>query len=194
MRRHIGTPTDAQSTLRRLTSHLAHVRRRITRLLRTLRRHGILERTLCGKVIAAANTAFNLHLLERLGLLILLWSLLLRRTGLKSHLRSEDDVLAEGGGVHAWARRLAGFGPHFRPVPALGYAGVFFLLYHGAADALGAAHFFAFFVEENGYYCFCAVFVAGDLGRGDRGREIGLLILGPIGAAGSVLHVGCHGG
>lgn len=194
MRRHIRASTHTQTPRARcLSSNLAHIRRRVASLFRSLGCHGVLERTLCSEMVTTANTTLDLHLLERLGLLVLFRCLLLLLSRLETDLRAENNVLTQSRSVHARSSGFACLGAHFRPVPTLGHAGILFLLYDSAADSLGAAHFFAFFVEEDRYHCFGAVFVAGDLGRRDAGREIGLLIFGPVGATGGILDVGCHG-
>lgn len=144
-------------------------------------------------MVSRTNTTLDLHLLQRLGLLILLGRLLLLSTSLEPHNRPEHDVLAQRGSVWSWARRLAGLDAHLGPLSALGYAGVFFLFDDGAADALGAFHLFAVLVDEDCDDGFAAVFVFGDLGWGDGGGEVGFAVFGPVGAPGGVLYVRCHG-
>jgi len=144
-------------------------------------------------MVSRTNTTLDLHLLERIGLLVLLGRLLLLATGLEAHRRPEHDILTQRRGVWSRAWRLAGLDAHLGPLSALGDARVFFLFDDGAADALGALDFFAVLVDEDCDYCLAAVLVLGDLRRGDGGGEIGLAVFGPVGAPGGVLYVCCHG-
>ena len=125
--------------------------------------HGILERTLGGKVVAAADTAFDLHLLQLLGLLILLRRLLLLLPALEADHGPEDDVLAQSSGIRSWPCRFACLYTHLRPLSSLCNARVLLLLDDSPADALCAFDFLALFVNEDGHYRLCAVLVPCDL-------------------------------
>jgi hypothetical protein len=151
-------------------------------------RHGVLEGTLGGEMVSGTDTALDLHLLERVGLLVLLGRLLLGAAGLEAHGRLEHDVLTQRGGVSR-PGGLAGLLANLGPCAALGDARVLLLLDDGAADALGALYFFAVLVDENGDDGLGAVLILGDLGRGDGGGEIGLAVFGPVDG---FLCVCCH--
>ena len=152
------------------------------------RRHGVLEGTLGGEMVSGTDTALDLHLLERVGLLVLLGRLLLGAAGLEADGGLEHDVLTERGGVSR-ACGLAGLLANLGPCPALSDARVLLLLDDGAADALGALYFFAVLVDENGHDRLGAVLVLGDLRRGDGGGEVGLAVFGPVDG---FLCVCCH--
>jgi hypothetical protein len=151
-------------------------------------RHGVLEGTLGGEMVSGTDTTLDLHLLERIGLLVVLGSLLLHAAGLEANRGLEHDVLTECGGVSR-ACGLAGLVANLFPCAALSNARVLLLLDDGAADALGALYFFAVLVDENGDDGLGAVLVLRDLGRGNGGGEIGLAIFGPVDG---FLCVCCH--
>lgn len=158
--------------------------------------HGVLEGTLCGEMLAGTDTTLDLHLLELLLLLVLLGGGLLGGAGLEADLGSEDDVLAEGGGVGLGACGAAGLETHLGPGAALGDAGLLVFPLDDGADALCALDLLAVIVEENGDNRLGAVLVLCVLGRGQGGGEIGLVVFGPVGASWLVGHgvwdeVGC---
>lgn len=149
------------------------------------RRHGILERTASSKVLSAADTALDLLVLELvLHAALLAASLLgLDRLRLPVHAGSEDDVLADGGGVERWAGRVALFQPELAPASTLRHLGVHMLSDHGGFDAAGDLHFLAVVVEAVGDDRLGSVLVRSHLLRGERGGVIELLVVGPVGAA-----------
>ena len=151
-------------------------------------RHGVLEGTLGGEMVSGTDTTLDLHLLERIGLLVLLGCLFLGAAGLEADRGLEHDVLTECGGVSR-ACGLAGLLANLGPCPALSDARVLLLLDDGAADALGALYFFAVLVDENGDDSLSAVLVLGHLGCGNGGGEIGLTVFGPVDG---FLCVCCH--
>jgi hypothetical protein len=145
-------------------------------------------------MVAGTDTTFDLHFLQRVSFLILLRGLVLDAAGLEADLGPEDDVLAQRGRVRVRARAAAGFEAHFRPRPPFRHARVLFLFDDGFADPLRAFDFAAVFVDEDGHDRFGAVFVLGDLGRGEVGRDVGgVFVVGPVGAAGRVLYGGHDG-
>lgn len=131
-------------------------------------------------MVSRTDTTLDLHLLERIGLLVVLGGLLLCATSLEADRRLEHDVLTESGGICLRARGPASLAAHLGPCAALSYARVLLLLDDGAADALGALYFFAVLVDENGDDGLGAVLVLRDLGRGNGGSEVGLAIFGPV--------------
>lgn len=177
MRGHISSSCTTETTSCALAAlGRSHVCRRGV-LAR--RRHGVLEGTLGGEMVSGTDTTFDLHLLERIGLLVLLGCLLLRAARLEAGHGLEHNVLTERSGVSR-ACRLASLLADLGPCPALSDARVLLLLDDGAADALGALYFFAVLVDENGDDGFGAVLVLRDLRRGNSGGEIGLAIFGPV--------------
>ena len=177
MRWHVSTSTTTESTSSlRTVLDRSHVDRR--RILAG-GSHGVLEGTLGGKVVSGTNTTLDLHLLERVGLLVLLGCLLLLAAGLEANHGLEHDVLTERGGVSG-TRRLAGLQTDLGPCAALGDARVLLLLDDGAADALRALDLLAVLVDENRHDRLGAVLVLRDLGRGDGGGKVGLAVLGPV--------------
>lgn len=151
-------------------------------------RHGVLEGTLSGEMVSGTDTTLDLHLLERIRLLVVLGGLLLHAASLEADGGLEHDVLTQCGGVSR-ACGLASLVANLRPCAALSDARVLLLLHDGAADALGALYFFAVLVDENGDDGLGAVLVLRDLGRGNGGGEIGLAIFGPVDG---FLCVCCH--
>jgi hypothetical protein len=139
-------------------------------------------------MVSGTDTTLDLHLLECVGLLVVLGRLLLHAAGLEANRRFEHDVLTECSGV-AWACGLAGLVANLLPCAALSNARVLLFLDDGAADTLGALYFFAVLVDENGDDRLGAVLVLGDLGCGDGSGEVGLAIFGPVDG---FLCVCCH--
>lgn len=102
MRRHITASTHCSARTARAPS--AHsVQSLGSRIVAQIRqtgaglafgRHRVLERTLGGEMVAAADTAFNLHFLEGFCLLVFLDGGLLHTAGFVAHGRPENDVLA----------------------------------------------------------------------------------------------------
>jgi hypothetical protein len=186
MRRDVTSARTTEATSSRLTAlGRSHV---CGRGVLAGGRHGVLEGTLGGEMVSGTDTALDLHLLERVRLLVLLGRLLLGAAGLEADGRLEHDVLTQCGGVSR-PGGLAGLLANLGPCPALGDARVLLLLDDCAADALGALYFFAVLVDENGDYGLGAVLVLGDLGRGDGGGEVGLAVFGPVDG---FLCVCCH--
>lgn len=148
------------------------------------RRHGVFERATSREVFAAANTALDLLVLE----LILDTSLLtdflcLLGLRLPVHTWSEDDVLADGGGVERRTRSMALLETELRPCPPLCDLRVYVLLHNSGSDPTGDLDLLAFIVEAVGNDGLCAIFVGGDLLRGEAGGVIELLVVGPVGTA-----------
>lgn len=149
-------------------------------------RHGVLERTPRGEMLALANTALDL-LIAQLLLQTLLLGLaaalfgLLRLHALPVARGPENDVLAYGGCVGLRALALAFFEAEFRPCAALSDGGVYsFAVYNGLG--LGChAHFLAGVVP---FMCDCG-FGAVGAGRCDGGGQcvlVGLAeVVGPVG-------------
>ena len=180
-----STRTTKSTSSIRTTLGRSHIRR--SSVLAS-GRHGVLEGTLGGEMVSGTDTTLDLHLLERIGLLVVLGSLLLGAASLEADDRLEHDVLAECGGVSR-ACGLAGLVANLRPCAALSDARVLLLLDDGAADALGALYFLAVLVDEKGDDGLGAVLVLRDLGRGNGGGEVGLAIFGPVDG---FLCVCCH--
>ena len=131
-----------------------------------LGRHGVLERALGGPVLAGADAALDLGVLEA-GLLLLELALVLGRAGLPVDLRPEHDVLGDASRVRLRPRRLAGLLAELRPVLALRTRGFTTCLITVLRIRWGALYFAAGVVEPVAYDCFRAVFVLEVFGCGD---------------------------
>lgn len=143
-------------------------------------------------MVSATDTTLDLHLLERIGLLGVIWFLFLSLTALEAGLRAENDVLAQGGGVRAWAWWLASLTTHLGPCAALGNTGVLLLLDDCSPDALGALDALAVLVYEDCNYGFGAVLVLCNLWCGNRVGEVwSVIVICPVGASRRVLYC-CH--
>lgn len=145
--------------------------------------HGVLEGTLCGEMLAGTNTTLDLHLLELLCLLVLLGGRLLGGARLEADLGAEDDILSESGGIGLGASRTACLETHLGPGAALCDTGLLICALGDLADALCALDLLAVLVKENGDDGLGAVLVLCVLRRGKSGGEIGLVVLGPVGAS-----------
>lgn len=167
MRRHVTPTPSAQPPLlrRRIFLPIGARRARTGRSILPHRRHRIFERTPGGEMLAVADPAFDLHVLQLL-LRVVPDLLLLLAVLLPRHARPEDDVLADAGGVEARSRGVALFEPEFRPAFALGDARVDILFDDGGADAAGGLDSFAVVVEAVGDDGFGPVFVRGHDLRG----------------------------
>lgn len=180
MWRDIAAAASSKTSLRSTTTQtLVHIRRGTG--IRTLRRHGVLERTLGSEMVTAANTTLDLHLLELLSLLILLRLRLLLTTRLEARHRAENNILAQRRGIRARTRWLARLRPHLVPLSPLRHARVLLLLDHCSSDALRALDLLALLVEEDRHDRLGAVLVLGDLGCRERGRETAVVfVLRPV--------------
>lgn len=136
-------------------------------------------------MLAAANTTLDLLVLELILDATLLTTGLLSFLGLRLpvHAWSEDDVLADGGGVKRRTGSMALLETEFRPCPPLCDLRVYVLLDDSGSDPTGDLDLLAFIVEAVGNDGLCAIFVDGDLLRGEGGGVIELLVVGPVGAA-----------
>lgn len=139
-------------------------------------------------MVTGTDTTLDLHFLESLGLLVLLWICHLCCSRLVSDLGSEDDVFSESGGVAVRAGGAAGFNAHLRPLLALRYTGLFVDALGDGSEALGALDFLAVLVQENGDNRLGAILVLGALWCWDGRSKICLFVLGPVGAARCVRH------
>lgn len=177
MRRHIARTTlSERAGLGTTASDFGHIGGRVG----TLGRHGILERTLCGPVVARADAALDLCVLE-VGFLLCVFGFVLGG-GLPAGDGAEEDILGDGGGVGLGAGRLALLLAKFGPLLALGDAGVDGRLNGGLFDATGRLDLLAVFAERVGYDGLAAVFVLGDGGLGE-GEGVVILLFGPVGAS-----------
>jgi hypothetical protein len=144
--------------------------------------HGVFEGTFCGEMVALANTTLDLRVLELSLLLSVVALLLVARLPVAD--RPEDDVLGDGDGICLRARGLALLLPEFRPLLALGYAGVDDLLDDGFLDAACDLVLFAVFrLDYVRGYGFAAVFVLGDLWLGEGCGRLLVVFFRPVGAA-----------
>jgi len=174
MRRHISTASRTQST--RTSGRIV---RHISGRDIALWRHGVLERTLCGEVIALADTALDLRVLE-LRLLLRLVALVFVAC-LPRGYGPEQDVLSYADGVCLGARGLALFCAEFCPLLALGHAGVYGGFDDGLFDAAGGLVAAAVFADAVGCDGFGSVFIFGD-GLGGEGELVVVVFFGPVGA------------
>lgn len=158
------------------------------------RGHCILEGTAGGEMLARADTALDLLVLE----LVLHASLFaagllgLRRLHLPVDAGAEDDVLADGGRVERRPRRVALLVPELRPSPPLRDPRVHLLPHHVRLDPPRHLHLLPVVVEPVRHHRLRAVFVRRHLLRGERGGVVELLVVGPVGAAGGFLVSGCY--
>jgi hypothetical protein len=136
-------------------------------------------------MLSAANTTLDLLVLELVLDAALLGAGLLSLRGLSPpvHTGSEDDILADGGGVERGARGVALLEPELGPRPPLRDLRVDVLPHHGRLDPAGDLDLLALVVEAVRNNGLCAIFVRRDLLRGERGGVIELLIVGPVGGA-----------
>lgn len=186
MRRHVSSSAGTETASRVLTRlGGGHV---CGRGVLARRRHGVLEGTLGGEMVSGTDTALDLHLLERVGLLVLLGRLLLLSAGLEPDHRLEHDVLSQRRRVSRTCG-LACLEADFAPRTALRHARVLLLLDDGAADALRALDLLAVLIDKDGHDGLGAVLVLRDLRRRDGGGQVGLAVLGPVDG---FLCVRCH--
>ena len=179
MRRHVAASTGSHSTSGGGV------------LARTLgtgfvdRRHGVLERTASCKVLAAANTTLDLLVLELVLHAALLAAVLLSFGGLSLpvHAGTEDDVLADGGGVERRAGGVALLESELGPGAALRDLGVDVFPHNGGLDPAGDLHLLSVVVEAVRDNRLGAIFVRRHLLCGEGGGVIELLVVGPVGAA-----------
>lgn len=141
-------------------------------------------------MVAGTDTTLDLHLLEGVGLLVLLGTGLLLGARLVSDNGSEDDVLAEGGGVAVRAGGALGFDAHLGPLLALCDAGLLVDALGDGPEALGALDFLSILVYVDGDDGLGAVLVLGALGCWEGGGKVWLIVLGPVGSSWGIRH-GC---
>jgi len=146
---HVTASRLAESTRCISTRIAIHIRQTGSSL--ALWRHGVLERTLCGEMIALTDTTLDGHGLEGLLLLALFNTLLDDSTGLEAGLWAEDDVLTQRGRVRVWSCRAACFGAEFAPSSSLGGGLLLVLLDRCAFDSLCALDALAFVVQKDCY-------------------------------------------
>ena len=176
MRRHVARAACAEPALlwHRIVAQIGGVRPL------TLGRHGILERTLGGPVVSAADPALDLRVLEHVLLSVDLALVLGARLPVRR--RAEHDVLCHAGRVGLRAERLALLLPEFGPVFPFGDARVHDLLDGDLLDAAGCLDFFAVFADRPCYDGLGSVFVLGDLLGGERDGVL-VFFFGPVGAS-----------
>jgi hypothetical protein len=176
MRRHVSTTTRAEATSRTAWCVVGHVCGSDV----ALGGHCVFEGTLCGEMVALADTALDLCVFE-FGLLLGFVAFVFgggfpRRDG------TEDDVFCHGGCVGLGAVGLAFFLPEFAPLLALGDAWVYGRFDDGFADAAGGLVAAAIFTDGPGGDGLGAVFVLDD-GLGGEGELGVLVVFCPVGAA-----------
>jgi len=172
----VATVSDTSTArLRRIIGHLGG------RGL-AVRSHGVLEGTLCGEMVAAANTALDLCALEVR--LLLLHLVLVLGARLPVRHGAEDDVLGNAGGVCLRAERLALILAEFGPRLALGDAGIYDLLDDRLLDAAGRLDFLAVFADRVGDEGLGSILVLNDLLLGEGlGGVVLLSVVGPVGSS-----------
>tara|TARA_R110002003_G_scaffold193_35_gene15149 strand:+ start:4335 stop:5147 length:813 start_codon:yes stop_codon:yes gene_type:complete len=176
VRWHISSLARSQAAAGTAGRIVGHVCRRDVALWR----HGVLEGTFCREMIALANSALDLCILE-LCLLLRLVALVLVAGFPRCH-GSKQDVLGDADRVCLRAGGLALFLAELGPLLALGHTRVHGRFDDGFLDAPGrlvAPTVFANAVRGDG---FGAVLVFGDGLRGEG--KLGVVIFfGPVGAA-----------
>ena len=114
-------------------------------------------------MLATANSALDLGVLQRRCLLLLDGVLLLLLVRLPVGARSEDDVLTDAGGICLWSAGFALLLAKFLPCLALGDPWVYDCAEDVLAYSACAFDFLALVVEAVGYDVLAAVLVLGDL-------------------------------
>lgn len=144
--------------------------------------HGVLVRAAGREMLAVADTALDLLVLELvlegLGAGILARLLLVLapvRAG------AEDDVLTDRGSVGSRTGRVLGAEAELGPRLAVGDARVHLFGVRRVADAAGHLHLFALVIVAEGDDRLGAVLVADGLGRGELGRRLlNVFVVGPV--------------
>ena len=175
MRRHVSTAASSKATYT-----TGRIIRHIGGRIGTLGSHSIFEGTLGCEVIAGANTALDLCILELELLLVLVALVFCRR--LPVGLWAEENVLSDGDSVGLWACGLALLLTEFCPCLALGYAGVYDLFDNGLLDASCSLDFLAVLIYTVGYDRLGSILVLGDLLLGE-GEVVVIFLFSPVGAA-----------
>jgi hypothetical protein len=147
--------------------------------------HGVLEGTASCEMLSGTNTTLNLLVLELILHAALLAAILLSLLGLSLPVDAgtEDDVLADGGGIECRTGRVTLLETELGPRAALGDLRVDVFANDGGLDASGNLHFLVVIVEAVGDDGLGAIFVGDHLLRGERGGVIEFLVVGPIGTA-----------
>lgn len=187
MRRHIAGRTSAQATGSLLV--VAHITSTGGLFDRG---HGVLEGTPSREVLAGTDTTLDLLVFELVLHAALLAALLLRLLGLSLPVDAgtEGDVLADGGGLERGTGGVALLEAELGPRSPLGYLGVDMFADDGGLDAAGDLHFLVLIVQAVGNDGLGAVLVCDHLLRGERGRVVEFLVIGPVGTA---VNLGRHG-
>lgn len=181
MRRNVAGTASTQTTSSLLFVHI-HTST-AGRLLD--RGHGVFERTAGCEVLATANTALDLLVLELVLDAALLAAGLLHLLGLRLpvHAGTEHEVFADRCGVERGTRGVALLQTEFGPRAPLSHLGVDMFPDDSRLDAAGDLHFLVVVVEAVRNHRLRAVFVRNHLLRGESGRVVELLVVGPVGAA-----------
>jgi hypothetical protein len=170
----VASSTGTARSARRIVGHLGGCGLAIGR-------HGVLEGTLCGEMVAAANTALDLCALEVL--LLLLHFVLVLGARLPVRHGAEDDVLGDAHSISLRSGRLALFLAKFGPRLALGDARVHDLLDDGLLDAARGLDSLAIFADGVGDDGLGAILVLDDLVLRKGLRRVLVLLFGPVGSS-----------
>jgi hypothetical protein len=148
--------------------------------------HSVLEGTASSEMLSTANTTLDLLVLELVLHAALLGALLLGLLGICPPVNggTENDVLADGGGVEGGTGGVALLESELFPFAAFGDLGVDVFADNGGLDSASDLHFLVVIIEAVGDDGLGAVLVRDHLLRGESGGVIEFLIVGPVGAAG----------
>lgn len=136
-------------------------------------------------MLSGTDTALDLLVLELVLHATLLAAILLGLLGLCLPVgaRTENDVLADGGGVERGTSGVALFVAKLGPGSAFSDLGVHIFADNGGLDASGDLNLLVIVVEAVRDDGLGAIFVGNDLLRGESGGVVKFLVVGPVGTA-----------
>lgn len=147
--------------------------------------HSVLEGTASGEMLSTANTTLDLLVLQLVLHAALLATLLLSllSVGLPVNAGTEDDVLADGGGVERGTGGVALLETELVPFAAFGDLGVDVFADNSGLNSAGDLHFLVVIVVAVGNDGLGAVLVRDHFLRREHGGVIEIFVVSPVGAA-----------
>lgn len=136
-------------------------------------------------MLSTANTTLDLLVLQLVLHAALLATLLLSllSVGLPVNAGTEDDVLADGGGVERGTDGVALLETELVPFAAFGDLGVDVFADNSGLNSAGDLHFLVVIVVAVGNHGLGAVLVRDHFLRREHGGVIEILVVSPVGAA-----------
>lgn len=136
-------------------------------------------------MLSTANTTLDLLVLQLVLHAALLATLLLGllSVGLPVDTRTEDDVLADGGGVERGTCGVALLETELVPFAAFGDLGVDVFADNSGLNSAGDLHFLVVIIVAVGNDGFGAVLVRDHFLRREHGGVIEIFVVSPVGAA-----------